>query len=222
MRYKFAVILGLETSWKDPVNFGANVHRALEKIHTLRMKGETIDDNTLPRIIDAVWVPSKRVEDSLNQKYKAAALNQIKRYVKNYLPVPEEITHAEFRFTFGLDQYVLTGQVDLIKSYQDGSLEIVDFKTLNRVDIDVQGFAMQMDIYVLGIEATLGKTVARQTIHFLGDNQVVSLEWNNQRKNRAIREITALLNQIEANHFPPNPKYCKSCTEFQIICQFNT
>ena len=222
MRYKFAVILGLETSWKDPVNFGANVHRALEKIHTLRMKGETIDDNTLPRIIDAVWVPSKRVEDSLNQKYKAAALNQIKRYVKNYLPAPEEITHAEFRFTFGLDQYVLTGQVDLIKSYQDGSLEIVDFKTLNRVDIEAQGFAMQMDIYALGIEATLGKTVARQTIHFLGDNQVVSLEWNNQRKNRAIREITALLNQIEANHFPPNPEYCKSCTEFQKICQFNT
>ncbi|MEJ2305698.1 MAG: ATP-dependent DNA helicase [Anaerolineales bacterium] len=59
LRYKFAVVYGLEVPWLDPVDFGANVHRCLEAIHQRAIRGESffnslreaIRSNGIPRFV---------------------------------------------------------------------------------------------------------------------------------------------------------------------------
>ncbi len=221
LRYKYAMVYGLEAPWQEPVNFGANVHRILEKIHRYLMAGEKISDLDIRAIVDKWWIPSKKSSEAEEERYKAAAVRQIENYIHHHAPDPNEIIQPESNFVFELDHYVLSGKVDLIKKCADESLEIVDFKTSKMGDYELQGFSLQIDLYSLGIEATLNKRVKRETLYFLGDNQMVTFDWTPERKEHSRQEIISILENIEASHFEPNPAFCPFCTEFQKICPYS-
>ncbi len=62
--------------------------------------------------------------------------------------------------------------------------------------------------------------MARQTVHFLGDGQVVTWEWSPGREAAARAQLTEVLERIAQGEFPPQPAYCPRCQEFRAICPY--
>jgi DNA helicase-2/ATP-dependent DNA helicase PcrA len=220
MRYKFAVVYGLQVPWLDPVDFGANVHRALEAIHQRILAGQTITEDELEGIVAETWVSSRRARPEREKEYQAAAVNQLRRYLREHGETLSRVFRAETTFSFSLADQVLLGKIDLLRREEDDRVEAVDFKTSATVPVEVERIDLQLDLYALGTEVSLGQQVARQTVHFLGDGQVVTWEWSPEREAAARAQLTEVLERIAHGEFPPQPAYCPRCQEFRAICPY--
>ncbi|MEJ2710478.1 MAG: ATP-dependent DNA helicase [Anaerolineales bacterium] len=220
MRYKFAVVYGLETPWLDPVDFGANVHRCLEAIHQRALRGETTTPADLSDLVGQSWLSTPRSEPEQEVSYQRAALNQLTRYLQEHGQRLPETQQAETVFSFPLFEDVLLGKVDLMRSVGADGLEIVDFKTSASFAGENEQVALQLGLYALGVESGLGLKVARQVAHFLVDGQVVSWDWTPEQKAHAEAELSDLLTRIHEQQFPPRLAYCRQCSEFRNICPY--
>jgi DNA helicase-2/ATP-dependent DNA helicase PcrA len=218
LRYKFAVVYGLEVPWLDPVDFGANVHCCLEAIHQRAIRGESVQPDDLPELIAQVWLSTPRSSEEEEAAYRQAALRQLTRYLEEHGERLRDSRQAETFFSFPLEEDVLLGKVDLIRKTESEGVEIVDFKTSSSAAGEMEGVALQLGLYALGVESGLGIPVARQVAHFLEDGQTMRWAWTPERKERAEAEIAELLDRIHAQQFPPRRAYCGQCTEFRAIC----
>jgi len=220
MRYKFATVYGFQVPWLDPVDFGANVHRALEAIHQRAIAGQMVTEAEIEGIVHHSWVPSHRATPEREQAYQAAAVQQLRRYVHEHRASLLRAHQAEVTFSLPLNDRVLLGKIDLLRRDRHGGVELVDFKTSHAIPPEAERIDLQLDLYALGAQESLGHTVTRQTVHFLGDGQVISWAWDEGRAQAAHSELRAILNQIHAGKFAPNPAYCNRCHEFLAICPY--
>jgi ATP-dependent DNA helicase UvrD/PcrA len=220
MRYKFAVVYGLEVPWLDPVDFGANVHRCLEAIHQRALSGETTKPEDLPNLVAQTWLSTARSQPEQEAGYQRAAVSQLTRYLEEYGERLPDTRQAETLFSFPYHEDVLLGKVDLIRKMEKDGMEIVDFKTSASTSTEMEQVALQLGIYALGVESGLGLPVGRQAAHFLEDGQVVSWDWMSEQKARAGTELADLLGRIHAQQFPPRLAYCLHCSEFRHICPY--
>jgi len=222
VRYKFAVLYGLQVPWLDPVDFGANVHRALEAIHQRVLVGYIPTEEDLPVIVAETWISSGRARPEREAEYRVAAVNQLRRYLREHGDSLSRVLQAETSFSFPLaDHQMLLGKIDLLRhADDDGGVEVVDFKTSGAAPVEVEQIDLQLDLYALGTEESLGQRVARQTVHFLGDGQVLTWEWSPGRETAARARLTGVLDQIARQEFSPQRSYCARCQEFRAICPY--
>lgn len=220
VRYKYAVFYGLETSRPDPVDFGANVHRALEAIHGRAKTEQTISEGDIAEIVAYSWQRNPLAEVEQDAAAQRAAIEQLKRYISHHAADLSRVDRAEAHFAFQLQNDVLLGKIDLLRREVDGRVEIVDFKTSASLPVELERIDTQLDLYALGAEAHFGERVGRQTIHFLGDNTVQSWEWTDGRRSNAQAKLNETLERITQREFEPRTSYCQNCAEFRAICPY--
>jgi len=220
MRYKLAMVYGFRPPWLDPVGYGANVHRALQEIHTRAAQGRIPCREDVLAIVSMTWVSSRRTKPEREEKYKKAAINHLGKYVEEHQSSLSAAIQSETSFSFSLKDQVMLGKIDLLRLGKNEGIDIVDFKTSMSGDLNGVGIDLQLDLYALGAEESLGLKVEKTTVHFLGDGKLESTAWSEERKEKAISGLTDILNQIEAGDFPPKHDYCPACDEFRDICPF--
>jgi DNA helicase-2/ATP-dependent DNA helicase PcrA len=218
MRYKLAVVYGLQVPWLAPVDFGANVHRALEAIHQRALAGQIPGEEDVAAIVAESWISNRRTQPEREAEYRAAAVRQLRRYLREHGESLARAVRAETAFSFALAGRVLVGKIDLLRQVEEGGLEVVDFKTSAAVPIQAERIDLQLDLYALGTQASLGQAVARQSVHFLGDGQVETWAWSEERDAAAQARLVEVLERIAGGDFSPQTDYCPRCEEFRPIC----
>jgi len=222
MRYKFAAVYGFEAPWLDPVGFGANVHRALEVIHQEAIMGRPPEEEEIAEIVNRVWMSGRTVADEIDRKVRAAAVDQIRRYVREGRETFDRVLRSEDYFAFPFDDWVLNGKFDLIRKAENGEgIEVVDFKTSGKVDPEAFGIDLQLDLYAMGVEKDLSYNVEERTVHFLRDGEIYSEEWSSGREKKAKERIGKILARITAEDYAPKTSYCVHCDEFNRICPYS-
>ncbi len=221
MRYKMSIVYGLQVPWLDPVDFGANVHRALEAIHQRALAGQIPVEQEVEAIVAETWVSARRLDPQTEAGLRAAATNQLRRYVREHSAQMPGVAQVETSFSCAVTEGVLVGKIDLLRRHLDG-IEVVDFKTSAAVPVEVERIDLQLDLYAMGVQRDLDWPVTRETVHFLGDGQVTSWEYSTQREQAACQRLTQLLECIARYDFPPNPAYCPRCDEYRAVCPYST
>ena len=222
VRYELAVVYGMETMRTGPVDFGANVHRALLAIHERAIAGEAIAEGSIEQIVEATWqasTVSRPEEVALERDAKKAALRQLLRYVREHALDLQKAQRAEIAFSFGLNESVLLGRIDLVRKNGE-RFEVVDFKTgpAPKARIEQEQVALQLDIYSLGAELVLGKVVDKQTAHFLGDGEIRSSAWSPDKAEHTRSLLSEIIGGVAARVFQPRTEFCSKCMEFKGIC----
>jgi DNA helicase-2/ATP-dependent DNA helicase PcrA len=220
MRYKFAVVYGMEIPWLDPVDFGANVHRCLQAIHQRAIQNIFVKEADLPALVDENWLSTTRSQPKQEEAFKRAALKQLERYLAGYTGQLAAVRQAETHFSAVLQDDVLVGKIDLVRSVGQQGDEIVDFKTSASGPEEIAQAELQLSLYALGMDASLQQPVVRCTAHFLGDGHVSSGEWNGERKATAQARLASLFEHIRQQEFPARRSYCIKCQEFSSICPY--
>lgn len=221
IRYKFTAVYGFEPLRQDPVNFGANVHRALETIHQRALAGSPPQAEEIEAIVAETWLSPRAIDPVEEREYQQAAVSQLQRYVREYAATLTAISQCETSFAFALGDRVLTGKIDLLRHQTNSQQEVVDFKTSRMDAAEKEGIELQLDLYALGVENGLGSDVSHQTAHFLQDGHVYSKEWTPAGRASAQERLEQVLSQIEQKCFLPRVGYCPHCEEFRAICPYS-
>ncbi len=217
-RYKYRVIYGMETPPPDPVDFGANVHRALEEIHRRASSKNLVVAKEIPEIVQLTWKQSPRADPEQDKQAQEAAIEQLTRYVSERAASLQGVDRTESHFAFDLQDHVLLGKIDLVRREDGEAMEIVDFKTSDSVPIELENIDTQLDLYALGAETAFGRRVLKETVHFLGDGRTYSWVWTETRRQSTQGKLMQVLECIERSQFEPRTSYCPRCSEFRAIC----
>ncbi len=219
VRFKFAHVYGLVVPPPDPLDFGANVHRALHVIHERAREGKPPAESEIAGIVEQTWLATPQVSAARDRQIKKAAVKQLESYVARYGDTFDQVDQCEAQFSFGLGQNVLLGKIDLVRRV-DERYEVVDFKVGKPTPLAMQQVTTQLDFYAMGAQTSLGLTPQKQTVHFLQDNQVSSWDWTEQKAASARQHLSGALDCIARRELPPRTQFCSDCAEFRSICPY--
>lgn len=222
VRYKYAIKYRFHVPWMESIGLGENVHRVLEEIHNRAIGGLATAYVEIPEIVAAKWVHVNPAMPEQEQELMNTATKQISRYISEHSRSLSKVLKAEANFSFDLDGQIVLGKIDLLKRDDNGSIELVDFKTskmpVDDVGLKAERIDLQLDLYALGAEKALGLKVAKTTAHFLADGKLQTTEWSEDRKSDAVRKLVNILSCLEKDEYSPNHSYCGYCWEFGKIC----
>lgn len=222
IRYKYAIKYRFHVPWREVIGLGENVHRVLEEIHNHAIDGRMTTEEEIPKIATEKWVRVNPAMPEQEQELMDTAIKQINRYLHEHSRSLSSVLKAEANFSFDLDGQIVLGKIDLLKRDDNGSIELVDFKTskmpVKDANIKDDRIDLQLDLYALGAEKALGLKVAKTTAHFLADGNRLTMEWSVDRKSDAVLKLANILGHIEKDEYSPNRSYCDYCWEFRKIC----
>lgn len=220
LRYRYFEVDQIETPRPYYLHFGTSVHRALELLHRDVIAGKSVREEDLGKYLDRAWIPSPRLKEEDEKAFKKAAMKQLADYLRHIENNSSLIESAEQHFTFSMEDSLISGKIDLIRKANDKSKEIVDFKTSDSETSWKEQIELQMGMYALGAEDSLGLQVERCSVHFLKDGKVVSTDWDGKKREASIGHLKDLIKEIKQQRFLPRQEYCSFCGEFKDICPY--
>lgn len=221
LEYKMFRELGFSEIRVGSTLFGSLVHQTIEDIHDAILRDET--DTIKANIGD--WFEQNyqglvMTEHSyLAPTAKAAALRYITNYFNNSKDMWSNIREAEVRLSYPIDDYILNGQIDMLKGKGD-TVEIVDFKTGDKpskmTDAMLEVYEKQLQVYAHLVEQKYGVEVSEMKLYYLSaaEDPVISFEKDKNRIADMMDEFSQVVKKIEAHDYSSRTQdksICKDC-----------
>jgi hypothetical protein len=219
--YKYAQVYGFSLPTYQMIQFGENIHSALNKIHLEWMNGEKPDDDHIAEIVEQSWQSTPKAHPSKEKELKSTAIRYLQTYAHDYSADLDRICQTEQPFSFSQERQVFQGKIDLLRHNEKDSLEIVDFKTSKPYPDELERDAFQLGLYSLGAIECLHQPITKMTVHFIGDKQQIKeFPWNDDRKVQIQERLQSIMDCIGNNEYAPNLKFCKYCQEFSKVSPY--
>ena len=215
------------------VVLGTLVHKVLEKYAKWRMHNQFRED-------ERVWrdLYDSEVRETAGGRFDLAAEAEtmLRSYLHSglYRSFATRQRFAEFEFRLPLLQddrytYTVTGIIDAVAEQEDGSLEIIDYKSgkppkISGEDAIPRGYAWQLALYKMALEHLLRigekasfSKVAKASLHYLQDRSERTLPDNEYRQEilRLCREIAEKKTEED---FAVKTENCSFCP-FAYMCK---
>lgn len=228
VQYKFFRELEFTPVRTTAVMFGTLVHQTIEDVHKVVLEGhpEMVTDENISR-----WMYENYHQlAKMNGLYlRDSALRVVKKHVKNYVAFAEKdwskVKEAEVPVTLQKDEYILEGQIDLIRGDND-SVEILDFKTEKKPNINseegrekLRRYRRQLEIYAHIIEQRYGKKVTKMHLYYTGaedETPFITYDFVRSSISRTIEDVDKVVKKIENKEFKMDvhkrcEKLCGGC-----------
>ncbi len=223
-QYRFFKELEFAPIRVSPMLFGSLVHYTIEDIHKAVLRGE---ETKISKEQIEVWfsanyaVLSKKEHVFLSPGAQQAALRHVLRYFEREHENWDRLKEAEVEVSLVKDRYILKGFVDLVRGH-DGTVEIVDFKSEKKPDMErdrdrLWQYQRQLEIYAHLIEERTGQKVSRMHLYYTGEESgypYVSFTKSDRAIDETIGQVDRIVNKIEAMDYtmPARPqKLCEDC-----------
>lgn len=221
LEYKIFRELGFSEIRVGSTLFGSLVHQTIEDVHNAILRNEA--DSVQEKLND--WFEQNYqglilTEHSyLAPSAKAAAMRYVRNYFENSQDMWENIRESEVRLSYPMDDFILNGQVDMLKGKGD-TVEIVDFKTGDKptsmTDAMLKSYEKQLQVYAHLVEQKYGVVVSKMKLYYLSaaDDPVITFEKNNELINNMMDEFSNVVRKIESHEFESrtsDTSICKDC-----------
>ena len=139
-------------------------------------------------------------------------------YEKNSVPdfvVPYAL---EKNFSLKIGDVSLTGRIDRIDRLENGTFEVIDYKTgASKRDANLSK-DLQLSLYALACRDILKIPVSKLSLYFLEDQEKNSTTRNDEQIESTKQEILKLGQDLQSSEFFPTPGFhCQFC-EYRLIC----
>lgn len=157
----------------------------------------------------------------ISEAKKDNAYQQILNYVFQNKEEMRGVQAAEYRVAVEKDDYVLTGTIDLLRTYQEG-LEILDFKTMPRPDDNaeyLQFYQKQLFVYAHAMEKRTGTLPKRLLLYWTQEERkekaIMVVPYQPESVIQVGHYFDDIVNKIRERQFtvdiPPGPTVCNRC-----------
>jgi len=214
--YMYSHVWNLQTIRIGGMEFGRNIHKIIETILREIQNGKKSDELGIEELIEENWMNTNFRSEDENQKFKNAALIQIKNFVKNNLELlkAESIFSIEDQFNITINDTLITGRFDAIFK-KGSSFFIVDFKTG-----DPKDYSSQLSFYKVCFREKYNPVSNIElAVYYLKEGKTEIIQPNDEKSE--IDRINVVSNKISNQDFTATPgKVCKDCA-FKNICEFS-
>lgn len=228
VQYKFFRELEFTPVRTTAVMFGTLVHQTIEDIHKAVLEGHP-ENVTLDNMYHWMRENYGQLSKLTGLYLRESALNVIMRHVEQYVDYAAKdwsrVKEAEVPVTLQKENYILEGKIDLIQGH-DGTVEILDFKTEKKPDVNTEEgreklrrYRRQLEIYAHIIEERYGEKVSKMHLYYTGvenETPFISYDFNRATVEHTIDEVSGVVDKIENKEFKQDPK--KRCKQLCGDC----
>ncbi len=174
--------------------------------------------NFLLSLYERYWISSgyeSMAHHNARKKKGAEILKDFYEVNSNPFKVP---AFLERGFTLKMDKANITGRIDRVDQLEDGTYEIIDYKTGTfkrgaKLDKD-----LQLTLYALAAKDLFNIPVSKLSLYFLDGNEKISTERTDEQLENCRDEVNAMIQEMHDSKFEPSPGFaCKYC-EYRLIC----
>ncbi len=225
-QYRFFKELAFAPVRTSPILFGTLVHQTIEDIHKTILRGEEgrLSESQVESWFDTNYVYlTQRERVYLIPYVRELAKQNVLRYYRRYENNWAHVRDAEVDVSLVKDDYILKGTVDLITG-QDGTVELVDFKSEKKPDVNepkdrekLDRYRRQLEVYAHIVEQRAGQTISKTHLYYTNEeagNPFITFDKNPLSINQTVATFDQVVKRIEQKDFriPERPaKLCKEC-----------
>lgn len=231
LRYKFFKELGFTPVRLSNTLFGQVVHQTIEDIHKAALRGETdlITNTNIRRWLWANYMTLSKIEHAyLGNAQIEGAIRQVSRYVARQRGDWSRIQEAEVEVSLLKPEYILKGQIDLIRGKGD-TVELVDFKSDQKPNLSeknerLEHYKKQLQVYAHLVEERTGHKVSMLHLYYTADESStphVTFPVVKSDVEATIEEFDSIAKKILKKDFSAQAKNkitCSTC-DFRFYCQ---
>jgi len=224
-KYKFQYIERIKTAKSKEAVFGTLIHECLRFFHN-PSKSIPISEDELLKYFTEKW-NSDIYKDKQEEAFAFhQGVNILKKYYLQNQSQEFNIVNLETLFSvfIGKDLHQITGRIDRIDKLEDGTFEVIDYKTSKKMpaqaDVDNN---FQLSIYYLGIISRWPKIKEEDkpvkiSLYYLKHGEKLSAIRTKKYIEETENKILELISEIEKSNFEPrmNP-LCDWC-QYQPYC----
>lgn len=218
LKYSYRYVMKVPVPPAHSANFGTSVHNTLKDFYKLLMDGKKVDFDVMSELYEKNWI-SYGYESKEHEKIRyKKGLEMLRRYFASNSDPWVVSEFLERPFTLKLGEYSLSGRIDRIDKLDDGTYEVIDYKTGRlKSNLNLKK-DLQLSIYALACRDIYKIPVSRLSLYYLEDNEKVSTERSDEQLDALRDEISDLIDDMKKSDFAPTPGFlCKFC-DFRLIC----
>jgi len=213
-KYKMVYIENQYIPLNADISFGLSVHRILEHYYkTGSYTYESLSDS-----FNLNWESSGYQTPQDVYVYYLRAQKLLKDFWETFGRHKPKNILTEKRFEASIGKYSFIGIIDRIDEYEDGTRELVDYKThktmwsQQSVDND-----LQLSLYCYACKTALGFVPEKIAIYFLSHNAKIYTQRDEDKIKQAVDLSLSVSDKITAEEFTPDISKCKIC-DFRNSC----
>ena len=217
-KYKLIYLENKYIPLNGDISFGNSVHKTLDCFY----KNGIYSYEALMDSLNACWESSGY--ENHQEVYVAylRAVDVLKKFWETYGKYPPKKISTEHNFKSEIGKYSFIGIIDRIDEYEDGTRELVDYKThrviweQEKVDND-----LQLSLYCYACKVALGFIPDRIAIYFLSHNKKMYTSRNEEQIKSGLELSLQVAEKINNNEFDPNTDKCSLC-DFKSSCKYSS
>lgn len=220
-QFRFAYIDALPGRPGPHLSFGSSIHAALERFYDRKLPACPSVDELLGFLYES-WDRTgfegmQRDEELAWYRHAQDVLRRFHAREATTYRLPADV-EKWFEVPFG-DDTVVVGSIDRVDAHDDGTLEVIDYKTNKRVrDRDGVRSSLQLAIYALACEYLYGSLPTAVTLDFVVPGVRVRVATDEIDLDAARSAVAEVASAVRAERYPPVPNRLCGWCDFRSLC----
>lgn len=219
LKYSYRYLMAVPTPPSHASSYGTAIHATLNEFYQEISSGTAPSLENLLSLFEKNWIHEGFDDRGHEEKRKSEGREVLKKFFE-VNSVPEWVIPAflEKPFSLKIGEARIGGRIDRIDKLEDGTYEVIDYKTgSSKKDTDLQK-DLQLSLYDIACREGLGIHVSKLSLYFIDDNVKVSTSRTDEQLEACRHEILELVEEMKKSDFAPTPGFvCKFC-DFRLIC----
>lgn len=217
-KYKFRYLYQLPSPIVHQTSFGTSVHSTLNQFYKRLQKSAPVSKDLLKEIYENNWLGLGYQSKAHENKRKKSGWECLEKfYEQNSNPwiVPK---YLEKGFTLKFGQVSFSGRIDRIDRLEDGSFEVIDYKTGKLKSDTKLEKNMQLSLYALACQTVLAIPLSKLSLYYIESGQKISVGRSKLKMDDFKDELSEIVEHMQNSEFEPTPGFvCKFC-EYRLLC----
>lgn len=224
LQYKYHYVLKIPTPPTAALAFGDSIHKTLQFFYQEFLEDRKIGLNRLMDLYKKNWMPAGYSSKKHEERMKSEGEKILKVYFKNYHHANLDIASIEKPFKIKVTSDTnIVGKIDRVDKLDDGTIEIVDYKTGKKPTERELKKNLQLSIYAMAAtdRGLYNKKLAEVylTFYYLQGTEKIKFQKTRGDIMETKEQIVDIADKIRKNDFDPTPgPWCDFCP-FKMICE---